>query len=161
MDTPKLSIETETFLRYLAAPRIFQIAYAPPEPAQYEYDGLGGNARMSGGLPLIFICGSQWLKWETRRFTDEAGEFSPAGSRMFQLSSLLWYVTEVGDYIMSDLEYAEAEEGLQGDADGMWELIRRLASEALAALGLDAKPPVCTYKEVFVAACFKVPGQPQ
>lgn len=79
-------------------------------------------------------------------FATEVDDYRIAGSVMFQLSSLLWYVIEVGDYIMSDLEHAEAEEGLPGDADGMWEPIRRLASEVLARLDLDATPPVLSYK---------------
>lgn len=152
-----LSPQTNALLRFLVAPRSFQRAYVNREPAEFEYEGRESNCCVSGGLELVFLLGKEHLDWDLPAVDHAMGDESRASDAMAQLRSLIWFVYDVGEHLLTEMDNDDDEADTRTYANGMWRLLRRLAREVLEELGVAVTPPTLSYEAIFVSLCYAVP----
>lgn len=147
------SLQGETFLQYLAAPRSFQIGYLHRSPEIYGYEGRESYGEAAGGLPLLFLVGEDFLARDLQKLAGKLSDESKLVKTMFQVYSLVRFVIESGEHMMEVMEI-DNEDVIQTYASGVWQLLQQLSRGILEEMRIEESPPDRKYEEIFVAECF-------
>lgn len=149
----ELSVQSQTLLRFLAAPRPFQKAYPRRTEAEYGYEGRESYGRAQDGLALLLLVGEDYFHWDRHDIARAREENELLLDSMFQLGALVRFILESG---MSTVMDTDDEDECLTYASGMWQVLRQLARRVLAELGIEAKSPTVPYEDVFVQPCHEL-----
>jgi hypothetical protein len=143
----QLSLQSETLIRFLAAPRAFQLQYCPDSDAKFGYEGRESHAEVDGGLPLVFLVGEDRLMRDYFRLDGDRA----LAKSLFHIASLCRFASESN--MMPVLAF-DNDDVIETYASGVWQILRQFAQEVLRTMDLDGRAPPASYEDVFLAECF-------
>lgn len=148
-----ISVQGETFLQYLAAPRSFQLGYSRRSPEMYGYEGRESYGEAAGGLRLLFMVGEDFLARDKQMLAGKLSDESKLVKTMFQVCSLVRFVIESGEQMVEVMDI-DNDDVIQTYASGVWQLFQQLSRGILEEMRIEESPPDRKYEEIFVAECF-------
>lgn len=154
-----LSVQGEGFLRYLAAPRSFQLDYPRRSSALYGYEGRESYGEAECGLTLLFLVGEDFLTRDQQMLAVRLPDENELVKTMFQVCSLVRFAIESGEHMINVMDI-DNEDVIQTYASGVWQVLQRLSRTIIEEMGIEGNPPDRSYDEMFVAVCFALPSSP-
>lgn len=142
--------DLKNFLRFLAAPRETQRSYIRPGARVYAYEGRESFWRAKEGLGLLLMLGEEWVAEEGGVFAARSKNPDETQTVLFYISSLVRFVVESGENMLSIMEAENEHESLYYPS-GVWQILRYFARMALAQVGEPIDAPRATFEEAFLS----------
>jgi hypothetical protein len=148
-----LSRETETFLRFLAAPRAFQRTYVRMGDRLYGYEGRESCIEVEDGLPLLLAVGEDNLARDRQKLQGRSGD-NELVEVLFHIESIVRFVVESGSEMIAILDMNNEDE-IMYYPSGIWRVLGSLSKGSIQKLGIENSLPD-SYEEVFLSQCVPI-----